>query len=150
MQVAHVTYGDKDTYNFMKGRQDLIRPENFEAGIDKSILNTEYDFAMMKVDLALSRFKLERITEAISYQPEFQNVYPFSPQTAEPEIKKALDSTKSGTSASMIDADDISSKAFSQFTINKKTAMTVGDVEDIMGVSFGTHKPDANQIIVVD
>ena len=61
-----------------------------------------------------------------------------------------MDSIKSATSASMIDADDISSKAFSQFTMNKKTAMTVGDVEDIMGVSFGTHKPDANQIIVVD
>ena len=50
----------------------------------------------------------------------------------------------------MIDADDISSKAFSQFTMNKKTTMPVGDAEDIMGVSFGTHKPDINQIIVVD
>ena len=120
MQVAHVTHGVNDTYNFMKGRKDLIRPENFDAGIDKSILNTEYDFAMMKVDLALSRFKLERITEAVSYQPEFQNVYPFSPQTVEPEIKKALDSIKSVTTASMIDADDISSKAFSRLTVNKK------------------------------
>ena len=104
----------------------------------------------MKVDLALSRFKLERITEAVSYQPQLQNVYPFSPQTAEPEIKKALDSIKSATSASMIDADDISSKAFSQFTVNKKAAMTVGDVEDMMGVSFGTHNPGANQIKVDD
>ena len=50
----------------------------------------------------------------------------------------------------MIDADEISSKAFSQFTTNKKTAMTAGDVEDMMGVSFGTHNPGANQIIVVD
>ena len=50
----------------------------------------------------------------------------------------------------MIDADDISSKAFSQFTVNKKAAMTVGDVEDMMGVSFGTHNPGANQIKVDD
>ena len=134
----------------MMGRQDLIRPENFEAGFDKSIYNTEHDLAMMKIDLALSRFKLERITEAISYHPQLQNVYPFSPQTAEPEIKKALDSIKSATSASMIDADEISSKAFSQFTMNKKTAMAVRDVEDMMGVSFGTQNPVTNQIIVVD
>ena len=79
LQVAHVTHGEKDTYNFMMGRQDLIRPENFEAGFDKSIYNTEHDLAMMKIDLALSRFKLERITEAISYHPQLQNVYPFSP-----------------------------------------------------------------------